>query len=137
MKVCLTVLSFTMQVYFEWRKVVTRYMKRMDLSLPFYCYTGSDRFYEEEMPSFNDEPRRKETSNRLPRAEVIVADTTITRRSSLPIRCTLSIRAAFHAIPVCMSPMASATSIDRFISEHSYSRLIKNDFTLFSILLSH
>ena len=58
-----------------------------------------------------DEPRRKEASNRLPRAEVIAADTTIARHSSLPIRGTLSIRAAFHAIPVCMSLMASATSI--------------------------
>ena len=109
-----------MQVYFEWRKVVTEYMKRMDPSLPFYYYTGSDRFYEEEMPSFNDEPRRKK-SNRLPRAELLAADTTIARRSSLPLRGTLSIRATFHAKPVCMPPMASATSIDRVISEHSYS----------------
>ena len=108
------------QVYFEWRKVVTEYMKRMNPTLPFYYYTGNDRFYQEEMPSFN-EPGEKHKKDRLPRAELLAVDTTIARRTSFPVRGTLSVRATFHAKPVHMPPMASATSIQRVISEHSYS----------------
>ena len=67
-------------------------------------------FYEEEMPSFNYKLEGKQKSNRLPRAEILAAST----------EAHCQIRATFHAKQVSMPPMASATSIDRVISEHSY-----------------
>lgn len=102
-------------------KVVSEFIKKLDTLLPFYYYTGNDRFYEEEMPSFNA-PRIKPKCDRLPRGELMAADTV--RCTSFPVRGTLSVRAKFHANPVCMPPMATATAIDQILVEHSYQSVI-------------
>ncbi len=93
-------------------------MKRMDHSLPFYYYTGNDRFYEEEMASFNV-PSTKTKSDRLPRGELVAVE--VSRRASFPVRGSLSVRATFHAKPVYIQPCTSATSVQKIIAEHSYS----------------
>ena len=99
-------------MYWEWRKIVTEYMSRMDNFLTFYYYTGNDRFYEEEMASFNVPAKPK--SSRLPKGELLAMD--VSRRASFPVRGSLSIRATFHAKPVYIPPCASANSLQKIIS---------------------
>ena len=115
----LTIVYISLQVYCEWRKVTLEFMKRMDPSLPFYYFTSAhDRFNEEDMPGFN-EPRIKPKRDRVPRCELIPGD--ISRRTSFPVRGSLSIRANFHAGPVNMPPPPSATFHERVAAEHSYA----------------
>ena len=80
--------------------MTTEFTKRMDPALPFFYYTGNDRFYEEDMPSFN-EPTSKSKQARLPRRELLAVETS--RRTSFPVRGTLSVRATFHCLhaPLC------------------------------------
>ncbi len=78
-------------------KICLEFSKRMDKALPFYYFTSNQRFYEEEMPSFN-EPRSRPKRKRAPRRELLAGD--VGRRASFPISSSLSIRAKFHNLPV-------------------------------------
>ncbi len=89
-------------------------MKRMDHSLPFYYYTGNERFYEEEMASFNV-PSTKTKSDRLPRGELVAVE--VSRRAYFPVRGSLSVQSPYNYIQPC----TSATSVQKIIAEHSYS----------------
>ena len=104
-----------MQVYYEWRKVLLEFSKRMDPSLPFYYFTNNQRFYEGELPDFN-EPQPKE--DRPPRRELLAG--TLGRWASFPVRGSLSVRAQFHNVSVSLPPPPSVTPAERLIAEHSY-----------------
>ena len=93
-------------------------MKRMDPSLPFYYHTSHDRFYEDEMPSFN-KSSNKPKRDRVPRRELLAG--AAFRRASLPVRGSLSVRAQFHNHPVNLPPLPSANTHERIIAEHSYA----------------
>ena len=93
------------------------FSRRMDPSLPFYYYTSMDRFYESEMPSFN-EPPKKAKESRLPNRELLSSN--VGRRASFPVRSSLSVRAQFHNVPVNLPPPPSATFAQRVVAEHSY-----------------
>ena len=105
-----------MQVYYEWRKVLLEFSKRMDPSLPFYYFTNTNnqRFYEDEMPDFN-EPRNKPPKEYLPPRRELPAGT-LGRRASLPVRGSLSVRAQFHNVPVSLPPPPSVTPTERLIA---------------------
>ena len=76
-----TIVVHNMHVYFGWRKICMEFMKRSAPSLPFYYSTSShQRFYEGEMPSF-DEPSKEHKQKCVPQRELLGA---IDRRVSLP-----------------------------------------------------
>ena len=112
-----TIVVHNMQVYFGWRKICMEFMKRSDPSLPFYYSTSShQRFYEGEMPSF-DEPSKEHKQKRVPQRELLGA---IGRRVSLPVRGSLSVRSQFHNVPVDLPPLPNAPVSTRILQEHSY-----------------
>ena len=106
-----------MQVYYEWRKVLLEFSKRMDPSLPFYYFTNNQRFYEGEMPDFNEPRKKPPKEDRPPRRELLAG--TLGRQASFPVRGSLSVRAQFHNVPVSLPP-PSVTPAERLIAEHSY-----------------
>ena len=79
---------------------------------------GHDRFYDEEMPGFN-EPRNKPIRNKVPRHELVAC--IATRKVSFPVRGSLSVWAQFHNLPVNLPPLPSANSQERASAEHSYA----------------
>ena len=61
----------------------------MDPSLPFHYHTSAhQRFYENEMPSFN-EPKTKQKQDRAPRRELMAGN--VSGRASFPVRSSLSV----------------------------------------------
>ena len=96
------------------------FSKRMDPSLSFYYFTGGQRFYEGEMPSFNEprDPKWPVKEDRPPRRELLAGSAG--RRASFPVRSSLSVRAQFHNVPVNLPPPPSATLAERLRVEHSY-----------------
>lgn len=90
----------------------------MDPTLPFYYFTSDhQRFYEGELPGFNEPTERKKPA-RAPRRELLVPG--ICRRATLPVRGSLSVRATFHNTPVNLPPPPSTSLPSRVASEHSY-----------------
>ena len=95
------------------------FMKRMNPDLPFYYHTSShQRFYEGEMPSFSEMPKKPQKVKRAPRRE-LMGD--IGRRLSFPVRGSLSVRAEFHNVPVDLPPPPNACIATKILSEHSYA----------------
>ena len=85
----------------------------MDPSLPFYYHTSAhQRFYENEMPSFN-EPKTKQKQDRAPRRELMAGN--VSRRASFPVRSVLSVRAQFHNVPVNLPPPITASTQEQVI----------------------
>ena len=88
-----------LQVYYGWRKTTLEFLKRMDPTLPFYYYTTShERFYEGEMPTFDEQGKKPKSASRPPQRELLLSQ--VTRKASLPVRDSLTVRAAFHRDPV-------------------------------------
>lgn len=105
-------------MYYEWRKVSLEFMKRLDPTLPFYYFTsGHHRYYEEEMPSFNEQVQKTKT-DRHPRRELMAC--AVSRRATFAVRGSLSVRAQFHNLPVSLPPLPTASVHDRIRAEHSY-----------------
>ena len=98
--------------------MVLEFMKRMDPSLPFYYYTDNKRFYEGEMPSFNEPRQKPAKEDRPPRRELLAGS--VGRRASFPVRSSLSVRAEFHNTPVDLPPPPNSTPAERLRAEHSY-----------------
>lgn len=95
------------------------FVKRMDPELPFYYHTSAhQRFYEGEMPSFSEIPKKTRKQKRAPRRE-LVGD--VGRRVSFPVQRTSSIHASFHNAPVSLPPLPDACSSTRVLAGHAYS----------------
>jgi len=91
----------------------------MDPELPFHYYTTShQRYYEGELPSFNQPPVKLKVPKRPPTRELMGS---IGPRVSLPVRGSLSVRASFHNIPVDLPPPPNLSSAMQALSEHSYA----------------
>ena len=105
------------QVQFGFRKVAMEFSKRMDPGLPFYYHTSSHtRYSEGPLPEFSQASTRlKRKSQRVPRREQPAAF--LTRRATLPVRGSLSVRAQFHNRPVELPPPPSGPI---HVFEHSY-----------------
>ena len=78
--------------------VCLEFTKRSDPDLPFYYHTTSDRFYEGNMPAF-DEPCEKPKQPK--RREQVHGD--VSGRVTMAIRVDRSIR-TFHNLPVELPP---------------------------------
>lgn len=60
------------QVFYSWRKVTHKFLKRMDPCLRFYYYIS--RFYEGIMPTFDTKPCTRPQKKRIPRYELLVTN---------------------------------------------------------------
>ena len=112
--------NFTTKVVkYSFRKICSEFMKRLDDELPFYYHTSTHtRFREGPGPDFSEEsclPKRK--SNRPPRREQPAAF--VSRRATMPIRGSLSVRPKFHNLPVELPPLPS---VPIHLCEHSYGQ---------------
>lgn len=90
------------------------FAKRSDPSLPFYYYSGTDRFYEGNLPGFNEPAERPRTLPRAPRREQPGAN--VGRRVTMAARGSGSIRASFHNVPVDLPPPPGSSR-----SDHTYA----------------
>ena len=108
----------TKQVKFGFRKACAEFTKRLDPDLPFYYHTSSHtRFYEGPMPNFSEPGSTvKRKSGRPPRREQPAAF--VTRRATMPVRGSLTVRAQFHNIPVELPPLPSCSV---HVVEHNYA----------------
>ena len=89
----------------------------MDPTLPFYYSTSAHhRFYEGEMPAFDENPQKKERPQCVPRRELAGSTG---RRVTLPVRGSLSVRAEFHNVPVSLPPLPNASATMRIMQECS------------------
>ena len=94
-------------------------MKSINPDIPLYFYTSSHHhFYEGEMLSFSEMPKKPKRAKRAPRLE-LMGD--IGRRLSLPVRGSWSVRAKFHNVPVALPPLLNACTTTQILSEHSYA----------------
>ena len=90
----------------------------MDPTLPFYYSTSAhQRFYEGEMPAFDESTQKKKRPQCVPRRELVGSTG---RRVTLPVRGSLSVRAEFHNVPVSLPPLPNAPATTRIMQEHSY-----------------
>lgn len=109
----------TKQVKYSFRKVCLEFTKRLDENLPYYYHTSTHtRFQEGQLEDFNKKsqcPKRK--SNRPPRREQPAAF--VSRRATMPVRGSLSIRPKFHNLPVELPPLPS---VQIHLSDHSYGQ---------------
>lgn len=109
---------FPQQVFYGWRRVCIEFDKRLDPELPFYYYTSThDRFYEGQLPSFDETPA-KPRKQRVPRREQPGAN--VGQRVALVSRGSASTRATFHNYPVDLPP-PPATGQQLVMMEHSYA----------------
>ena len=92
------------------------FLKRNDPDLPFHYYTSSHtRYYAENMPDFNQPPRKQRELRRPPRREVF--GPSVGRRITFAVHGSGSVRSSFHNVPVSLPPLPGHNSIVR---EHSY-----------------
>ena len=92
-------------------------MKRNDPDLPFYYYTSTHtRYYEEEMPDFNQPAEKQRQLQRPPRRELFGSN--VGRRITFAVRGAGSIRSSFHNVPVELPPLPGRGNI---LTEHSYT----------------
>ena len=116
---CIILCHSVSQVYYEWRKITSEFLKRMDPTLPFYYFTSAhQRFYKGELPSFN-QPKEKVKTVRAPRRELLISS--LSRRATLPVRSSLSVHATFHNVPVSLPPLPSSGISSRISAEHAYT----------------
>ena len=93
----------TKEVKYGIRKVYAEFVKRVDPDLPFYYHTSShQRYHEGPLPSF-DAPFKKTAKQRVPRREQPAAFGT--RRATMPVRGSLSVRPKFHNLPLDLPPL--------------------------------
>lgn len=105
------------QVWYGWRKICAEFVKRNDPELPFYYYTSAHtRFYEEDMPDFNQPPKKQRELRRPPRRELLSMNAG--SRVTFPVRGSESIRARFHNVPVNLPPPPGSKY--EVLDEHSY-----------------
>lgn len=91
--------------------------KRSDPNLPFYYFSSSDRFYEGDMPTFNEVPGKQRKLRRPPRREQPGAN--VGRRIAMASRGSGSLRATFHNFPVDLPPPPSIGL--NIHTDHSYA----------------
>ena len=111
------------QVQYEWRKLCTEHMKRLDPDTPFFYYTSShDRFYEGPRPQF-DECRKSTGSCRNPRRmKPPQRDRTalmISGRTTMPTPGAILTRMKYHNLPVELPPPPNA-HIQPAVIDHTY-----------------
>lgn len=94
------------------------FSKRSDPELPFYYYTTTDRFYEGDMPAFDQPSEKPKRPKRVPRREQARAD--VSGRVTMAIRGDRSIRTTFHNLPVELPPPPTQNQ-SIVLSEHAYA----------------
>ena len=94
------------------------FAKRSDPDLPFYYHTTTDRFYEGDMPAFDQPPEKPKRQKRVPRREQVRAD--VSGRVTMAVRGDRSIRTTFHNLPVELPP-PPAHNQSITLSEHAYA----------------
>ena len=77
----------------------------------------TDRFYEGDLPCFDQQSSKPAKAKRAPRRE-LVADGQLGRRVSLAARGNLSVRATFHNYPVELPPLPDQSSV---CHDHTYA----------------
>lgn len=108
----------TKQVKFVFRKVALEFEKRLDPDLPFYYHISSHtRFNEGLLPAFNQPSTKPKRKARLPRRELPQSYAFATRRATLPVSGSLTVRAQFHNQPIDLPPPPTGPIV---IFEHSY-----------------
>ena len=65
-----------------------KFAKRSDPDLPFYYHTTTDRFYEGDMPAFDQPPEKPKRQKRVLRREQVRADDSG--------RVTMAVRGSFY-----------------------------------------
>ena len=75
------------------------------------------RFYETEMPDFNQPVEKQRQISRLPRRELLGSN--VGRRITFAIRGAGSIRCTFHNMPVELPPLPKGS--DNVLLEHAYA----------------
>ena len=111
--------SFTAkQVQYGFRNVTLEFVKCLNPDLPFYYHTSSHtRYSEGPLPDFNQASAKlKRKGRRLPRRELFGASSS--RRATLPVQGSLSVRTQFHNHPLELPPPPTASIT---VVEHSYS----------------
>ncbi len=88
----------------------------MDPDLLFYYHTSHGRFYEDNMPDFNQVPTTVRQPRRAPRRELLGSN--VGRRVTFAQRGARSIRATFHNYGVDFPPTATD---DALTFEHGYA----------------
>ena len=111
------------QVQFEFRKLSSEFLKRLDPDLSFYYFTSAhDRYQEGPLPDFDQpRPRERKTSRnprhmRVPQRDQL--GSLVPGRTTMVTPGTLSLRARFHQVAVELPPPPHA---DIHRVEHSYS----------------
>ena len=90
----------------------------MDPTLPFYYSTSAHhRFYEGEMPAFDENPQNKKRPQRVPGKELVGSTG---GRVTLPVSGSLSVHAEFHNVPVSLPPLPNASATTRITQKNSY-----------------
>ena len=118
-----TLLLLPSQVWYGWRKVCLEFMKRNDPDLPFYYHTSTHtRFYETEMPNFNQPAEKQRQLSRPPRRELLGSN--VGRRITFAVRGAGSIRSTFHNMPVELPPLP--TESGNVLLEHAYAASVAN-----------
>lgn len=100
--------NFTVQqVQLGFRKVALEFIKQIDPDLPFFYHTSMHtRYSEGPLPDFNTATNRsKRKGKRVPRRDVSAP--MFTRRATLPVHGTPSVRTQFHNHPIDLPPLPS------------------------------
>ncbi len=89
----------------------------MDLDLPFYYHTAThSRFYEDDMPDFNQAPPKPKRPARIPVREMLGDN--VERRITIAQRGAGSLRATFHNFPPQLPPASIEHALE---GEHAYA----------------
>ena len=108
------------QVRYNWRKVCSELMKRLDPDLGFFYHTAAhDRFYEGDRQRF-DVPAKKGVKKQRVRKREQLAQL-VCGRATLPVPGARSVRLQYHNIPVELPP-PPCTHTPHL--EHSYAKAI-------------
>ena len=67
-----------------------------------------------------NQPKEKVKTVRAPRRELLISS--LSRRATLPVRSSLSVRATFHNVPVSLPPLPSSGISSRISAEHAYTQ---------------
>ena len=105
------------EVQFGFRKVAFEFSKRLDPDLPFFYHTSThNRYSEGPLKAFNEPSSKQKQKSRVPRRELSTVFSS--RRATLPVQGSLSVRTQFHNQPLNLPPLPTEPIT---IIEHSYA----------------
>lgn len=89
------------------------FAKRMDPSLPFCYHSSTDRFYEGELPTFDEPPEKPKKPKKAPRREQVGAG--VGRRITMAARGTGSVEQhSTTFLWICLLLLLMVSVINRF-----------------------